>query len=148
MEKRERIIELARNGHPPNEIFSMLQIEFGQHAPCLSCIYKWHAQAKLDVIDGRESEKPGRKPDEELIKAVAEMLEQEPFASIGHMARTLNTPKSTIHRYVTKYLGRVYKHTRWVPHLLTDTQKKSGSMNVSTSFRSSMHARSLTGAIS
>lgn len=123
MEKKERIIELAREGHSPKETFLILQEEFGQHAPCMSCIYKWYQKVKLGAESEQEQNKPGRKPDEELLTKIADLLEEEPFSSIGHMSRTFNIPKSTAHRYVTKYLGRVYKHTRWVPHLLSNANK-------------------------
>lgn len=124
MEKKERIIELTKNGDTPKQILQKLQVEFGQHAPRKTCVYKWHAQAKLGVEGSSKHGKPGRKHDEELLNKIAGMFEQESFASLGHIARTLNIPKSTVHRYVTKYLGRVYKKTKWIPHLLTEPQKK------------------------
>ena len=124
MEKKERIIKLTKNGDSPSVIMSKLHDEFGQHAPSRTCVYKWHAQVKLGVESSCEHEKPGRKPDEELLYDIESVFENEAFASIGYISRTLNIPKSTAHRYVTQYLGRKFKHTRWIPHLLTEEQKK------------------------
>ena len=58
------------------------------------------------------------------MSQVEKALNEEPYSSINYLATTLSSNKATIYRYVTVYLNRVYKHSKWIPHLLSDPQKQ------------------------
>ena len=120
---RQLVIDLTKEGKSPREIQGILKYEFGEHALRRSAIYNWAAKARLGFEDVKDQPRPGRPIDDKLIDRVAEIIEDEPFASVAYIAHILNSNKSTIYRYLTEQLGRVYKHSRWVPHLLTHEQK-------------------------
>ena len=124
---RAKILELHQKGQSADEISKTLSVEFGKSACSKSTIYYWIRKAKVGITDVSDAPRAGRPLDEELIVKVQTILEEEPFASINYIARTLDSNKATIYRYVTEHLGRVYKHARWVPHLLTDEQKNEKS---------------------
>ena len=124
MEMRRRIIELSKDGKSPKDIQLIMKHEFGEHSLGRTAIYNWAAKARLGVENVEDKPRPGRPIDEELINKVADTIEEEPYASVGYIAQTLGSNKATIYRYLTKHLGRVYKHTKWVPHLLTFEQKQ------------------------
>ena len=121
---RKRIIELSKKGLKPKEIQEILNLEYGEHALGRTSIYKWTARAKLGYEEVEDELRPGRPIDEQLLTQVANTIETTPFASVSYIANTLSSNKATIYRYLTEHLGRVYKHSRWVPHLLTQQQKK------------------------
>ena len=124
---RKRVIELSKEGLKPREIQEILNREYGEHALGRSSIYKWSARAKLGYEEVEDEHRPGRPIDEQLLTRVDNTLETTPFASVAYIANTLSSNKATIYRYLTEHLGRVYKHSRWVPHLLTQLQKKKES---------------------
>ena len=66
---------------------------------------------------------PGPKVDEQLLIRIQQAFEEQPYASIREIADNLHESISTVWRYVTQRLGRVFKASRWVPHLLTEEQK-------------------------
>ena len=117
------MIELAKKGEKPKDIQAKLQREYGEHALGRSSIYKWAARGKLGHEGVEDEHRSGRPSDDQLLTRVADTIENTPFASVAYIAQTLNSNKGTIYRYLTSYLGRVYKHSRWVPHLLDNDQK-------------------------
>ena len=45
------------------------------------------------------------------------------FFSVRSLAHKLRCSSNLVYRYLTQYLHLVFKHTRWVPHSLNETQK-------------------------
>ena len=71
-----------------------------------------------------EQKKPGPERDQQLIQDIEHILEEDPTLSCRKMALRLGKPESTVRSYLHDVLGRVYKKTRWVPHILSPEQKK------------------------
>lgn len=122
MKQREVIIEMAKNGRDVEEIERHLHFMFGQQAYTKKTIYKWMALVKIGKEDAPK-EKPGPKPDEQLIVRISEILESNHFASTRQIADELKEPPAKVWRYLTTEMGRIYKHSRWLPHSLTELQK-------------------------
>lgn len=122
MNQRDFIIKLAKEGHDEKEIEEQLKIMFGQQAYKHTAIYKWMALTSLGKEDAPK-EKPGPKPDEQLILRISQILLEYPFASIREIAEDLKESPSIIYRYLTSELGRVFKFSRWLPHSLSEPQK-------------------------
>ena len=121
---RQMIFDLHHEGCDASEIHSKLKEEFGRRAYSLSTVYSWIAKAKTGQEDVADAHRPGRPIDDQLLVEVEDTLDKEPYATIGYIADTVGSNKATVYRYVTEHLKRVYKHSRWVPHLLTTEQKK------------------------
>lgn len=114
--QKEYIFELTKEGKKPNEIQQLLQQRFGQEAYCRSTVYKWSAQARIGVDLDDNGEKRGTKPDEQLLYQIEQVLDEEPFSSTRSIADILNVNNVIVYRYMTIYLHKVFKASRWVPH--------------------------------
>ena len=123
MDQVSRIKELEGKNYSALEIKEKLDIEYGLHAYKMSTIYKHMREAKFTKKTDETKESPGRRPDEQLIVRIRQVLEDEPNFSVRNIARVLNENPSTVHRYLTQYIGLVYKLCYWVPHNLSDSQK-------------------------
>lgn len=81
MEMRQLVIDLTKEGKSPREIQGILKYESGEHALRRSAIYNWAAKARLGFEDVKDQPRPGRPIDDKLNDRVAEIIEDEPFAS-------------------------------------------------------------------
>lgn len=61
--------------------------------------------------------------EEMLIARLNKILKDEPFSSVRTIGEDLKENSGTIHRYLTSYVGLVYKHSRYVQLSLYDCQK-------------------------
>lgn len=104
MKQKRFIFEKANEGQKPKEIQIHLNEQFGKEAYSKTTVYKWAARAKLGFDVESEAEPPGPKPDEQLRVRILEVLEDKPFSSLRSIAADLNEDKSTIYRYLPKYL--------------------------------------------
>jgi hypothetical protein len=68
-------------------------------------------------------EPPDEPPTTILDDAVLVALDKQPFSSVRELAKVTCIPTTTVDRHLTKSLGFVLKHLRWVPHPPTDIQK-------------------------
>lgn len=123
MKQVAEIKKLASQKIKASEIKIRMDEMFGQEAFCLATIYKYMNEEKFQFNINQKHELPGRKPDEQLIKRINEILNDEPFSSVRDIANQLRENPSTIHRYLTSYIGLVFKHSRLVPHQLSDFQR-------------------------
>lgn len=122
MNQRDTIIKLTKEGHSEKVIEENLKIMFGLQAYSRKTIYKWFTLTKLGK-ENEPNEKPGPKADDQLICRIQQVLDEYPYASTRQIADTLHENESTIYRYLTRELGRVYKHSKWLPHCLNEKQK-------------------------
>lgn len=123
MEQRKLIVEMHEKNATPEQIKNELDIQFGLHAYSISTVYRKVGLLKCGKNILEDEERPGRSIDEQLLYKIDQIIEEEPFASIRYIAHILNSSESTVYRYVTLYLHKIYKHTRWIPHTLTSEQK-------------------------
>lgn len=124
MKQREYIFNLTKDGKSPGEIQNFLHEQFGKQALSRTTVYKWAGQAKLGFSITNEREHPGPKPDEILCLRIQQILEEKPYSSLRSIGDELNETNVTIYRYMTKYLHKVFKASKWVPHSLNLDQKK------------------------
>lgn len=111
MNQRDTIIKLTEEGHSEKEIEENLKIMFGLQAYSRKTIYKWFTLTKLGK-ENEPNENPGREADDQIICRIQQVLDEYPYASTRQIADTLHENESTIYRYLTRELGRVYKHSK------------------------------------
>jgi hypothetical protein len=69
------------------------------------------------------SEPSDETPTTSIEGAILDALDKQPFSSVRELAKLTCIPTTTVYRHLTRSLGFVVKHLRWVPHSLTDIQK-------------------------
>lgn len=65
-------------------------------------------------------------PDEMLCLRIQQILEEKPYSSLRSIGDELNETNVTIYRYMTKYLHKILKASKWGPHSLKLDEKKKG----------------------
>ena len=50
------------------------------------------------------------------MNRIMDTLQDEPYDSVRGIADKLNTPPSTIYRYLTEHLHMKFVHTKWIPY--------------------------------
>ena len=124
MKQVQFIHKLAAEGLKEHEIEIKLHEQFGNEAFKKTAIYK---HMDLEHLGFKEDEKEPRtqnRVDTQLLNSIQQALFKEPYSTIRSIADKLKVSVTTTWRYVHIHLGYVYKHTRWVPHILNDEQKK------------------------
>ena len=100
-----------------------LDEQFGNGALCTKSAYNWYNSFKLGFESIEDDERSGRPPDEQLSILISQILDEEPYASIKYIAGRVGSNPATVYRNVTIYLGRIYMHSKYVPHDLNALQK-------------------------
>jgi hypothetical protein len=83
-----------------------------------------------------EPKKRGPERAHQLTQRIESLLEEDPTRSCRQIALELGKPESTVRSYLHDVLGREYKKTRWVPHTLSDAEKKRDAPFLSSCYKS------------
>ena len=121
--QKDLIQNLYQEGKGFDEIQKELKKQFGEHAYKTTAIYKHIREAKLGPSEEEQIEHHGNLPDDQLLIRISQEVENNEFFSVRSLAKKLNSQPSLIYRYLTQYLGLVFKNTRWIPHSLNFLQK-------------------------
>jgi hypothetical protein len=94
-----------------------------------STVTRWLREAQLDqfsetAVDLREDAKVDE-IDEDILSA----LEVPTISSVRDIAQLTRLARSTVHWHLTRSLGFLVRHLRWIPHVLTDEQKRIQASN-------------------
>ena len=125
MNQRKFIKDHFELGEEVSEIKNKLDVEFGHQALSLSSVYRRVGFLKCGYTDLNDAPRSGRGIDEQLLTKISTLIEEEPYSNLRYISNALNESESTVYRYLTLYLHKKYIHSKWIPHSLTDTQKKS-----------------------
>ena len=123
--QKDVIRKMVQEKHGYAEIEKELQKQFGEQAYKRTTIYQIIQETKLGFPQAQESSNNENHIDRQLLITIQREIAENPFFSVCSLAQKLKVPPSTLYRYLTNELHLVYKHTRWVPHLLNSDQKNS-----------------------
>jgi hypothetical protein len=104
----------ARDVH--NELVAVL----GPDAIAYSTVTSYRRQRQFPTISSEPSDEP---PTTIIDDAILDALDKQPFSSVKELAKLTCIPTTTVYRHLTRSLGFIVKHLRWVPHSSTDTKK-------------------------
>ena len=93
-------------------------------APGYSTITKWLRALHRGEDILHRTFAPGPPPLEENEILIRSCLIEKPFSSVRSISSTTAIPRSTVHDTLMR-MGYVVKHLKWVPHKLTDDQKRN-----------------------
>jgi hypothetical protein len=83
-----------------------------------STVTRYRRQQQFPAIFPEPSDEP---PPTIIDDAILEGFDKQPFSSVRELAKLTCIQTTTVYRHLTRSLGFVLKHLRWVPHTLTDT---------------------------
>ena len=112
-------------GRTPKEIQTKIDSVFGENS------YSYQTITKTIRATSFTSSQQGKEKMEEnfvhqqRIQIIKKILDDFPFSSLREIAQESHIPKTTVYRILRKDLGYVLKHLKWIPHLLTSSQKVS-----------------------
>ena len=79
--------------------------------------------AKLGVEPPSFERRPVIRVDTQLMSSIIDLLQNEPYESVRGLANKMNTPPTTICRYLTEHIHLKFAHSKWIPHFLKGNQK-------------------------
>jgi histone-lysine N-methyltransferase SETMAR len=140
---RDFVADLARAGKSFQKIQKTVQTVYGDKALKKTAIYAILKKVKAgeNTDDQRHLNPKKTVRSAVLVASVAAAIEEDRRLCIKKLASGLGTSFGTIYNIIHEDLGLVKKSARWVPKLLSESQKKE-RVRVSTEFVAAVNRRS------
>ena len=94
---------------------------------CVSYVRRWKKKFESGVESIKNAPKSGRPKSasrKEIVSKIKEIIEGDARFTVCDIARKVGISLSTVHLILKKHLKVRKISARWVPHLLTDEQKR------------------------
>lgn len=124
MEQRYVIHFLYLKGMKREEIHAELIDVYGDDALSLSSVKYWCHEFKVGRKCLEDAPRSGRPPEIYLSDLVAKEMNKDPYLTANQIAKKFDISPQTAVTILSEDLGYLYKHLRWVPHLLTCEMKE------------------------
>ena len=125
-EIRAMIFILWKLEYQPINIYQKLAEALGDDAPSLQTIYNWCRKFKTGIENLKDAPRSGR-PSLEIADLysgkVQKQLAEVPNTSTRELANMCGCSETTMRSALIEDLGYRMLQRRWVPHLLTESQK-------------------------
>jgi MoxR-like ATPase len=92
--------------------------------PGYSTVTRWLREAQLDQFSETAVDFTKDAEADEIDQPLLPRLEVQPVTSVHDIARLTLLPRYTVHWHLTRSLGFLVHHLRWIPHALTERQKR------------------------
>ena len=120
MDQRSICLFLAMKGLSATDVHNELVAVLDPDAITYSTVTSYLRQRQFPAISSEPSDEP---PTTIIDDAILDALDKQPFSSVRELAKLTCIPTTTVYRHLTRSLGFVETHLRWVPHTLTNTHK-------------------------
>lgn len=127
MEQRANIKFCFKIGKTATETYNLIKQVYGDDALSRGRVFEWFARfrdGREELEDDAHTGRPKNVRTQEMIEKVKELLLSDRRTTLKMMEETLNINRETIRLIVTEDLGKRKLCARFVPHVLTDEQKK------------------------
>lgn len=104
-----------------------LSVTFGKIAPSRATVYRLYSDFKRGRAHLESDPRPGRTPitvTEENVRAVERLIREDARITHREIQKTMGVGGSTVDTILHKHLGVHKRCARWVPHCLTEEQKR------------------------
>lgn len=125
--KRTVIWFLWKQGKSQAEIHSDMLPVFGAECPAKSTIHEWvsrFVQGQENIEDEERSGRPETATDARTVLSVQKALDDDRRLTLREIAEAFNISYGSAHTIVGSILEMTRVSARWVPKLLTDSQKE------------------------
>ena len=112
-----------KSGLNGKEVTARINEIWGEGTVGQSTVYKWISRFQAGEESLKDDPRSGR-PIEVDRHAVLAAIEETPSLTTRILAEDFDCDHKTIVNILHE-LGKIWKKTRWVPHELTDTQKRN-----------------------
>ncbi|PRD23705.1 UNVERIFIED_CONTAM: Histone-lysine N-methyltransferase SETMAR [Trichonephila clavipes] len=110
-----------------DECYQRLQLAFGEESPCRATIFRWFKEffrGRNSLQDGVHTEKPRSVVSPGNVSALRKMLMDDNHCTYQIIQKELDIKYATVHKIIHGELHMKKVVCRWVPHNLTEHQKK------------------------
>ena len=117
-----------RVGLSQQECIDRLKKGFGDKAPSKTRVYEWYKVFKFGRTSLKDEPREGRPKSvvvTENIDAVRKLIEEDRHVTYLEIEASLGISATSTHKILHEHLGVRKLCARWIPHKLTDAQKKS-----------------------
>ena len=126
-EIRAYISARSKLGYSLKKLMTEISTAFGPS--CVSCdtVRRWKKKFESGVESIKNAPKSGRPKSasrKEIVSKIKEIIEGDARFTVRDIARKVGISLSTVHLILKKHLKVRKIAARWVPHLLTDEQKR------------------------
>jgi hypothetical protein len=87
-------------------------------------VIRWLREGQLDQFSETAVDFTEDAEVDEIDEAILSALEVQPFGSVHDIVRPTRLARSIVHWHLTRSLGFLVRHLRWIPHVLTEEQKR------------------------
>lgn len=120
-------IECLR-GSRPSQIHENLQEACGDTALSRSRVFEWarrFSEGRTSIDDDPRSGRPVSKTDENHVEQVRKLISEDARITCDSVAEHVDISHATAHHIITSILGLRKLAAKFVPHLLTEEQKRN-----------------------
>ena len=124
---RSLILNYYKQNMTTLKIFNKLKTDNKQDSPSYSFVAKWRSRFVSGVFNLEDGPKPGRPKINEEGKydsIILKLINNDPSVSLNELAKCLGFSKTKTRNYIKANLCLKKKMCKWVPHVLTESQKK------------------------
>ena len=124
---RSSIFVAFKNNKTPQQAKVELDAALGKHAPKVWCIQNWYRRfrdGKADVKDEARSGRPKSAVTDKNVAAVREMVVADPNVTYRNIQGNVSIGSAAVNTILKKKLKCRKLVSRWIPHELTEEQKR------------------------
>jgi histone-lysine N-methyltransferase SETMAR len=124
---RSYIKQRTNLGEQPIDIHQDLETLHGEDAPAYSTVAKWakrFREGRMDIEDDPRSGCPVTSTTPENIELIESLIEADPHSTYDDLEAESQLSRGIIETIILEHLKMKKLASRWVPHNLTDAQKK------------------------
>jgi hypothetical protein len=116
------VLYLKTKGMNAREIHSDPVATLGTKVLGYSTVTRWLREVQLDQFSETAFDFTEDAEVDQIGEIILSVFEVQPFGSVRDIARLTHLARSTVHWHLTRSLGFLVRHFRWIPHLLTEEQ--------------------------
>jgi hypothetical protein len=124
MDLNSIVLHLKAKGMNAKKIHNDLVATPRTKLPSYSTETRWLREGQLDQFSETAVDFTDEAEVHEINDALLSALEVAPFGSVRDIARLIRLARSTVNSHLTRSLGFLVRHLRWILHVLTEQHKR------------------------
>jgi histone-lysine N-methyltransferase SETMAR len=124
---RSIVLNYYKTGMNALKIFKTLKSIYGNECPSYAFVAKWRRRfmsGQTTIKDEPRQGRPMKHEDGKYDEKILKLIKEDPYISVNDIAKLLGFSNTKTKNYIKKNLNLKKTMCKWVPHLLTDNQKK------------------------